>query len=114
MQATARNAQKRDPRNRLAIHTQISEEDRSFDALATEAQRLLATSPYRDLRSVECSMEGDTLVLSGRVRSYYEKQIAQTIVKEIEGLPQIKNQLEVVYHSPLDDQPLPQTVRKTK
>lgn len=57
--------------------------------------RLQATSlgPVRHL-SVE--IEGTALVFRGRLDSFNQKQIAQEIVKRIEGVESIRNQTYVV------------------
>ena len=58
---------------------------------ATRLQR----SPYSDVRLVVCEFHEGMLCLRGRVRSYYLKQIAQTLVMELDGVDEIHNQLEV-------------------
>lgn len=40
--------------------------------------------------------DGDALVLRGRVRSFYQKQVAQTVVLHLDGFERIINELEVV------------------
>ncbi len=46
------------------------------------------------LRGVNISLEGDRIVLSGRVDSYYHKQLAQESLKGITDSP-VKNDLTV-------------------
>lgn len=46
------------------------------------------------LRGVKISLDGDRIVLSGRVDSYYQKQIAQESIKGITGFS-VKNDLTV-------------------
>ena len=48
-----------------------------------QAQSALATSPIYALRVVHVQREGQCLVLSGRVDSYYHKQLAQEVVRLI-------------------------------
>lgn len=55
----------------------------------------LAASVYSDVRHVQCGLRGGIVVLSGRVKSFYMKQLAQEAVKngcvvvnEIEVLPE--------------------------
>lgn len=64
---------------------------------ATElASQSLAASHYYELRCVNCDMLAGRLVLTGRVSSFYLKQIAQTIVGRVVGVSEVDNQLEVV------------------
>jgi osmotically-inducible protein OsmY len=63
-----------------------------FDT-AEEAQRRLCNR--HGLASVSClSVEGK-VVLSGRVRSFYLKQLAQEILRKVDGIEAIDNRLEV-------------------
>jgi osmotically-inducible protein OsmY len=39
--------------------------------------------------------EADTVVVRGTVETYYQKQMAQEIVRRVEGVQKIDNQLEV-------------------
>lgn len=61
-----------------------------------EAERLLRRQPYLALRHVVCDLRDGVLILSGRVPSYHLKQIAQTVVTQVEGMLPISNQIEVV------------------
>lgn len=55
-----------------------------------------ARSPYRDLKRVTCSLENDVLVLSGRVASYYLKQLAQSLALDrVAGKIMVQNDLQV-------------------
>lgn len=58
--------------------------------------RRLQTSPYLSIRRVTCRFHEGMLRLQGRVPSYYLKQIAQTMVLEMDGVDEIDNQLEVM------------------
>lgn len=44
------------------------------------AQQILQSSPIRVLRGIQIEHNGDVLVLSGHVQSYYFKQMAQELV----------------------------------
>lgn len=61
---------------------------------ATASSRLAETG-YAGLQNVRCESEGDRMILSGIVPSYYMKQIAQTVAGQIDGVEQIDNRLEV-------------------
>jgi hypothetical protein len=64
---------------------------RDDDDLATRAEGHLRTSIYPELRVIYCDSHEGTLVLRGRVPSYYLKQLAQEAVRSIEGLKSIVN-----------------------
>jgi hypothetical protein len=67
--------------------------DQAREALV---QTELAKSPYEAIRSVSCRMNDGVLTLSGRVPSYYLKQIAQRLALNAlgEGVVLV-NQLQV-------------------
>jgi osmotically-inducible protein OsmY len=61
-------------------------------------EQRLGASGYLALRRIhcECECEGGVLLLRGRVRSQYLKQVAQTIAAAVEGVHRVDNQIEVV------------------
>ena len=60
------------------------------------AQQCLRQSPYMTVRNLSCAFEGGTLFLRGRLPSFYQKQLAQEAVAELEGVTQVVNQTEVM------------------
>jgi osmotically-inducible protein OsmY len=70
-----------------------SREDRH---LAERVEQALRATGHGALRRVEVSVNSRTVVLVGRVPSYYLKQIAQTTALAIPGAHQIRNRLDVV------------------
>ena len=66
-------------------------------SVSTCAKSRLDRSNYRELREIECDSTGTTLILRGRVSSFYMKQMAQTLVHNLEGVHKIINRLDVVY-----------------
>ena len=60
-----------------------------------EAQRRLQASGYRALRSISCEYHEGMFVLRGKVPSFYMKQVAQELVRSVEGVSTIVNCLEV-------------------
>ncbi|HUT93246.1 MAG TPA: BON domain-containing protein [Thermoguttaceae bacterium] len=64
--------------------------------VTTLAQECLERSPYVTVRNVSCECDGGVLFLRGRLPSYYQKQLAQEAVAELEGVTQIVNQTEVI------------------
>lgn len=59
------------------------------------AQARLRACPYREIRKTTCLFHKGVLRLSGDVSSFYMKQIAQTILKNIEGVKFIVNTIHV-------------------
>jgi osmotically-inducible protein OsmY len=58
------------------------------------AQRFQA-SLYPALRSISCEFHEGVLVLRGRVRTYFLKQMAQETVRTVDGVGLIVNVVEV-------------------
>ena len=55
----------------------------------------LRQSPFSALHSLEVMEEGDVIVLSGKVGSYYYKQLAQETVISVAGDREIRNNIRV-------------------
>ncbi len=62
---------------------------------AEAASRLLWSSSYHTVRRITCTFEGGVLTMEGRLPSFYLKQIAQTMVRDIPGVVRIENRIEV-------------------
>jgi len=56
----------------------------------------LSRSPYFAGRNFEVDFRENDVILRGVVRTYYQKQLAQELVRKIEGVHQIDNQIEVI------------------
>jgi osmotically-inducible protein OsmY len=63
-----------------------------LDRLAREA---LAASPIHSHHRIRVEQAGDTLYLHGRVESFYYKQLAQEVVRNICRGVQLSNELDV-------------------
>lgn len=59
------------------------------------AQNALATSPIYLLRQLDVEQVEDRLYLSGRVDTYYHKQLAQEVVRAVSGDVQVVNSINV-------------------
>lgn len=59
-------------------------------------QRLRSCHNF-ELKRLHCTAHAGNLILRGQVSSYYLKQLAQEIVRSLNGVHRIVNQLEVVY-----------------
>jgi osmotically-inducible protein OsmY len=62
---------------------------------ADAAERIYNASHYRTLRLLRCEFAGGVLTISGRLSSFYLKQLAQTLVRGIDGVEQIVNEVHV-------------------
>lgn len=63
--------------------------------LAAAGRDCLESQGYRSLRLLSCACHDGVLVLSGRVSSFYEKQLAQEAVKRLIGIRQVVNSVRV-------------------
>jgi osmotically-inducible protein OsmY len=72
-----------------------SQSDPTQGEIRAMAETRLRQSPYAPLHQVSCELRSGVLTLGGRVPSYYLKQIAQTVVRSVEGVLEINNQLHV-------------------
>ena len=66
------------------------------------AQRTLRDSQYQVLAQVSCEFREGILILRGRVPSFYMKQIAQTVIRDLDDVVRVDNRLEVAEASPGD------------
>jgi osmotically-inducible protein OsmY len=78
---------------------QITEPDPVMAGLLREARQRLAASPYRCLRNIECECEGDVVLIRGELPSYFFKQLAQELLRELNGCSAVENRTEVRLHS---------------
>jgi osmotically-inducible protein OsmY len=80
--------------------------DQAEPTLATQWQNYLsgraANHPLFRRRQLVVFGGKGYVVLTGKVTSFYEKQVAQEFVRRCEGVRQIDNRIEVAYSS---DQP---------
>ncbi len=64
-------------------------------ALNSLVDAALRRSPYFAHRAVQFEADRGRVVLRGTVGSYYHKQMAQEILRRVDGVDRIENQLEV-------------------
>jgi len=70
-----------------SLSSELTLEDRvrlSFDQLG-----------YPQLNAVRCIAEGDQMLLTGQLHSFYLKQVAQSVAVKIPGVRVVKNEIEV-------------------
>ena len=60
-----------------------------------EAQSRLRKSGYHELHLVSCDFHEGVLTLRGRVSSFYLKQVAQELIRRLDGAEEVNNRLEV-------------------
>ena len=72
---------------------QATNERNSIESLAVSALR---QSPISALHSVEVTEEGEVIVLTGELDSYYCRQLAQEAVIAVTGGRQIHNNIRVL------------------
>ena len=64
--------------------------------IAQQAKQRLGGTSYQFLRFVDCCFQNGVLTLRGRVPTFYLKQMAQSVLANIEGVDRIDNRVDVV------------------
>jgi hypothetical protein len=59
------------------------------------AQLALASSAFGSIRKLRVAQVGDSMVLSGNVATFYQKQIAQELVRSASGPIAVVNEIQV-------------------
>lgn len=59
------------------------------------ARTALVRSPLFRLRALRVEQRGEQLLISGRVESFYQKQVAQEVVRSVAPEVQVVNAVEV-------------------
>ena len=70
-------------------------ENTTAEDVRPRAQSALAASPVYDLRDVQVEHHEAGLLLSGRVSSFYHKQLAQEVVRLVAGEVPVINSIDV-------------------
>ncbi len=65
--------------------------------LAAEVSAALARHPYFRLRPLAVEAEEGLVVLNGVVATYYHKQVAQEMIRKIDGVEAVENRLHVTW-----------------
>lgn len=82
------------------IETDSCIQSSSTHAMAGKVRGSLSNSGHLALKQLEVSAEWRTITLSGRVPTYYLKQVAQTVAKSVEGVTTVINDTVVAPTSP--------------
>lgn len=65
--------------------------------LVSKVRASLGRLSYQQLNDVNCSADNNNqITLTGHLKSYYLKQIAQTIAAKVPGVEQVKNEILVL------------------
>jgi osmotically-inducible protein OsmY len=64
--------------------------------LAERVDSAITTSPYLARRHLRFETDGGHVILQGIVKTYFQKQMAQEVVRRVEGVERIDNHLEVL------------------
>jgi osmotically-inducible protein OsmY len=67
------------------------------NTLAFRVDQAIQTNPYISGRRLRFETEGSRVVLRGSVHSFFQKQMAQEIVRKVDGVEDIDNCLEVMW-----------------
>ncbi len=65
-------------------------------SLAQRVDNAIVTNPYLTGRTLRFETDGGRIILQGTVGTYFQKQMAQELVRRVEGVELIDNCLEVV------------------
>lgn len=68
----------------------------SAEELSQRIHLTLSLDPHVGNRQVNFELINRDVLLTGTVRSYYQKQMAQESLRRVEGIGRVVNQLEVV------------------
>jgi len=78
---------------------------RSLERIQKEVRHELVMLPYLDVfDNLAFKVDGSTVTLLGQVTRPTLKSDAENVVKKIEGVEKVDNQIEVLPPSPMDDQ----------
>jgi len=57
----------------------------------------LSRNPYLSNRKLRFEASEGRVTLKGKVRTYFQKQMAQEMLRDVEGVASIENDLEVIW-----------------
>ena len=66
-------------------------------ALNDRVSTALERSPYLSRRNLRFENSGGQVTLRGVVNTYYQKQMAQEVLRRVDGVSHINNELEVAW-----------------
>ena len=66
-------------------------------ALVDQVHGALSRSPYVSPRDVRVEAEQGVVRLEGAVRSFFQKQMAQEVIRRLDGVERVVNRLQVTW-----------------
>ncbi len=79
------------------MQMQLSASVVGLDSPETEhVVRALHAAGYSDLRGIAVTVRDCAVVMTGRVRSFHMKQVAQVVARRVTGILALCNELEVI------------------
>jgi osmotically-inducible protein OsmY len=72
-----------------------SETNLTDQAFAEDVRDAFAQSPIQAIRQLQVEQNGSSILISGRLRSFYHKQLAQEVVRTISPKLRVVNAVEV-------------------
>ena len=81
----------------VAVPPRIAEMSAATSSLADRVDQAIQTNPYVSGRLLRFETDGSRVVLSGSVKSFFQKQMAQEVIRRVEGVEEIDNCLEVLW-----------------
>jgi osmotically-inducible protein OsmY len=66
-------------------------------SLTQKIQNAVVHNPHLNHRKIHFRTTEKRVVIEGTAQTYFEKQMAQEALREIEGIESIENQVEVVW-----------------
>ena len=69
--------------------------DGATESPAERAELILRASSYRPLRHLKCEFSQGVLTVAGRLPSYYLKQLAQSLLANLDGVERLENRTEI-------------------
>ena len=65
--------------------------------LADRVDSVITASPYLAGRNLRFETEDGRVTLKGVVNTYFQKQMAQEVLRKLDGVTEISNELEVAW-----------------
>jgi len=73
----------------------MMESSATFNPLLHQVHGKLCSSPYVSTRNVQVDADKGRIRLEGTVHSYFQKQMAQELVRRVDGVEMVENLLQV-------------------
>jgi len=69
----------------------------TVQTLSQRVDSAITTSPYLAGRQLRFETDGGRVILRGVVQTYFQKQMAQEVVRRVQGVERIDNNVEVTW-----------------